>query len=126
MFNSARPVVPFHYAPPSSHRRPSALRPERSAGALQHILVRGIERRKIFGDDRDRDAFLDRLGRILQESATPCYGWALMPNHVHLLLRTGQMPMATVMRRLLTGDAGTFNRRHLRHGPLVQNRYKST
>jgi len=94
-------------------------------GALQHILVRGIERRKIFLDDRDRDAFLERLGRILQESATPCYGWALMPNHVHLLLRTGQVPVATVMRRLLTGYAGTFNRRHRRHGHLVQNRYKS-
>ncbi len=88
-------------------------------------MVRGIERRKIFVDDRDRDAFLERLGRILQESVTPCYGWALMPNHVHLLLRTGQVPVATVMRRLLTGYAGTFNRRHRRHGHRVQNRYKS-
>jgi REP element-mobilizing transposase RayT len=48
-----------------------------------------------------------------------------MPNHVHLLLQTGRVPLATVMRRLLAGYAGTFNRRHRRHGPLVQNRYKS-
>jgi REP element-mobilizing transposase RayT len=94
-------------------------------GALQHILVRGIERRKIFVDDRDRDAFLERLGPILQESATRGYAWALMPNHVHLLLQTGRVPLAMVMCRLLTGYAGTFNRRHRRHGHLVQNRYKS-
>ena len=94
-------------------------------GALQHILVRGIERRKIFVDDQDRDAFLERLGRILEESATPCYGWALMPNHAHLLLQTGGVPVARVMGRLLTGYAVTFNRRHRRHGHLVQNRYKS-
>ena len=94
-------------------------------GALQHIMVRGIERRKIFRDDQDRDAFRERLGRILPESATPCYAWALMPNHAHLLLQTGRVPVATVMGRLLTGYAGTFNRRHRRHGPLVQNRYKS-
>jgi REP element-mobilizing transposase RayT len=94
-------------------------------GALQHIIVRGIERRPIFADDFDRDAFVVRLGRLLRESATPCYAWALMPNHVHLLLRTGRVPLATVMRRLLTGHAVTFNHRHKRHGPLFQNRYKS-
>jgi len=31
-------------------------------GALHHIIVRGIERRKIFSDDRDRYDFIDRLG----------------------------------------------------------------
>ena len=40
-------------------------------GALQHLMVRGIERRKIFLDARDRDVFRERLGRTLQESATP-------------------------------------------------------
>jgi hypothetical protein len=35
------------------------------------------------------------------------------------------MPIATVMRRLLTGHAAYFNRRHRRHGKLFQNRYKS-
>lgn len=94
-------------------------------GAIQHVIVRGIERRKIFHDDRDRDAFVERLRRALVDSATTCYGWALMPNHAHLLLRTGRVPIATMMRRLLTGYAGTFNRRHRRHGHLFQNRYKS-
>jgi hypothetical protein len=41
-------------------------------------MARGIERRGIFADDRDRDAFLDRLGGALQRSGTPCYAWALM------------------------------------------------
>lgn len=94
-------------------------------GALHHIVVRGIERRKIFWDDADRDDFLDRFGDLLNQTLTPCYAWALIPNHVHLLLRTGLVPLATVMRRLLTGYAVRFNRRHRRHGHLFQNRYKS-
>ena len=94
-------------------------------GALHHIIVRGIERRKIFYDDNDRDDFLDRLGFILTDTKTPCFAWALIPNHLHLLLRTGVTPIATVMRRLLTGYAVSFNRRHRRHGQLFQNRYKS-
>lgn len=49
----------------------------------------------------------------------------MIPNHAHLLLRTGSVSIALVMRRLLTGYAVSFNRRHERHGHLFQNRYKS-
>lgn len=96
-----------------------------ASGALHHLICRGIERRSIFRDDIDRAAFLTRLAELLTATGTPCYAWALLPNHVHLLLRTGAVPLATLMRRLLTGYAGTFNRRHRRHGYLFQNRYKS-
>jgi len=94
-------------------------------GALHHIIVRGIDRCAIFRDDHDCDKYLERLELILTETATPCYAWALIPNHFHLLLKTGADPIATLMRRLLTGHAVYFNRRHRRHGHLFQNRYKS-
>lgn len=94
-------------------------------GALHHIIIRGIERRVIFRDDEDRESFLDRLGAVLLETATPCYSWSLMGNHAHFLFRTGEDPIAHVMRRVLTGYAVTFNRRHHHHGHLFQNRYKS-
>ena len=94
-------------------------------GALHHIITRGPERREIFRDDGDCDDFLHRLGRIVRESQTRCYAWALIPNHFHLLLKTGNVPVATVMRRLPTGYAGRFNRRDHRTNHLFQNRYKS-
>ena len=92
-------------------------------GALHHIIVRGIERKKIFHDNKDRNDFLDRIGGTLKETSTSFYGWALIPNHVHLLPHTGTVPIATVMRRLLTGYAVTFNRRYNRNVHLFQNRY---
>lgn len=94
-------------------------------GALHHVIGRGIERREIFCDNEDRDDFLRRLGKIVTESQTRCCAWALIPNHFHLLLKTGNVPVATVMRRLLSGYAGGFNHRHHRSGHLFQNRYKS-
>ena len=94
-------------------------------GALHHIMARGIEKREIFLDDRDRDKFLERFEEIVTDTNTPCYAWALLPNHFHLLVRTGQTPMATIMRRLMTGYAVYFNRRRERHGHLFQNRYKA-
>ena len=94
-------------------------------GAIHHIICRGIAKSKIFIDAKDRLSFLKRLDKILTDTDTPCYAWALMPNHFHLLLRTGIVPIATVMRRLLTGYAIYHNRRHDRQGHLFQNRYKS-
>jgi putative transposase len=94
-------------------------------GALHHVMIRGIEKTVIFRNDKDRELFLDRLGGILLESSTPCYAWALLSNHAHFLFRTGKIPIARVMRKLLTGYVVTFNRRYHRHGHLFQNRYKS-
>ena len=94
-------------------------------GVLQHVMAMGIERRKIFWDDKDCSSFLERLALILEETQTQCYAWALIPNHFHLLLRTGATPLSTVMRRLMTGYAVTFNIRHRRSEHLFQNRYKS-
>ncbi len=94
-------------------------------GVLHHIMIRGIERRKIFTDDQDREDFLSRLEKLLLATQTSCFAWAFIPNHAHFLFRTGSVPIATLMRRLLTGYAVYFNHRHKRSGQLFQNRYKS-
>jgi len=94
-------------------------------GALHHVMGRGIEGSEIYRGDGDRDDFLSRLETVLSETGTRCYAWTLIPNHFHLLLKSGKEPLSTVMRRLLTGYSVSFNRRHSRHGHLFQNRYKS-
>jgi REP element-mobilizing transposase RayT len=94
-------------------------------GSLHHVICRGIERRRIFLDDTDCGEFVRRLAVVIKDTQTFCYAWALMPNHFHLLLRTGATPITTVMQRVLSGYAGAFNRRHRRIGQLFHNRYKS-
>jgi putative transposase len=92
---------------------------------LHHVMVRGIERTTIFRDDLDRADFIARLATLAEARALIVYAWALLPNHAHLLVRTGMRPLPRSMRSLLTGYAGAFNRRHKRVGHLFQNRYKS-
>jgi REP element-mobilizing transposase RayT len=92
---------------------------------LHHVMVRGIERTALFRDDTDRTDFVTRLAALAEQGAWTVYAWALLPNHAHLLVRTGQRPLPRSMRALLTGYAGAFNRRHRRVGHLFQNRYKS-
>jgi len=94
-------------------------------GALHHVMVRGIEKRKIFRSDEDRHDLLERFGVVVPETGTTIYAWSLLPNHFHLLLRSGRAGLSTFMRRIQTGYAGSFNRRRKRTGHLFQNRFKS-
>jgi putative transposase len=88
-------------------------------------MVRGIEKRDIFNDDRDRFTFLNRLSQLLVKTETRCLAWAFLTNHAHLLLLPTKAKLAELMRHLLTAYAVTFNLRHHRTGHLFQNRYKS-
>src|SRR5882724_795553 len=94
-------------------------------GTLHHVMARGIERSAIFRDDADRNEFIRRLGQIATVGVFEVFAWALMPNHFHLLLKTGLAPLSAAMRSLLTGHAIRFNRRHDRAGHVFQNRYRS-
>jgi len=94
-------------------------------GAIYHIISRGIERRTLYIDAADREEFLIRLSESLKKSGSQCLGWTLMSNHFHLLIRTGETSLSELMKRLLTGYAVYFNRRHGRSGYVYQNRYKS-
>ncbi|MBK5102523.1 MAG: transposase, partial [Desulfobacteraceae bacterium] len=94
-------------------------------GVLHHVMGRGIERRKIFLNDEDRDDFIGRLAVTVEKEAMGIYAWSLLPNHFHLLCATKNQPLAASMRKILTGYAVNFNKRHRRHGHLFQNRYKS-
>ncbi|MGB5750189.1 MAG: transposase [Desulfobacterales bacterium] len=94
-------------------------------GTLHHVIVRGIERRRIVDDVADRKNFVTRLAELSVATDTRIYAWALMTNHAHILLRSSEIGLSGFMRRLLTGYAVSYNRRHRRWGHLFQNRYKS-
>jgi putative transposase len=94
-------------------------------GALHHVIVRGIDRGRIFRTDQDRSRFLEELTTRVVASAAALYAWALMPNHAHVLVRTGAMALSSVAQCWLGAYAGSFNRTHGRVGYLFQSRFKS-
>lgn len=96
-----------------------------SPGTLHHVIVRGIEKRRIVDDEGDRENFISRLGDLTSATGTHVYSWSLLTNHAHILLHSGEKGLSSFMRRFLTGYAIEYNLRHNRHGHLFQNRYKS-
>src|SRR3990172_6943748 len=103
---------------------PRQARPD-APGTLHHVMARGIEGTDIFRTDKDREDFLNRLAGQCETQALRVYAWALIPNHFHLVVLTGNRPLFASMRKILTGYVVRFNRRHQRQGHLFQNRYKS-
>jgi hypothetical protein len=49
-------------------------------GTLHHLMVRGIERKRIVMDDKDRKDLMDRMGDLAAETNTAIYAWALLNN----------------------------------------------
>lgn len=88
-------------------------------------MDRGVDGRSIFADDRDRIYFLESLERIIRESGARVLAYCLMGNHFHLLVQVGNISHSSIMHRLLTGYACTFNVRQDRVGHLFQGRHRA-
>lgn len=102
-------------------RRPRVFAPQ----TLYHVIVRGNHRQATFLTPADYQAYLERLGRYLQQCQVRLWAYCLMPNHVHLLVETGHQPLSTFMQRLQQSYTQHFNRTHRKVGHLFQGRYKA-
>jgi len=91
-----------------------------------HVFHRGIERRRIYGDDRDRQHFVDLLAEMHERYRVRVHAYSLMPNHWHSVLQTPDSNLSAAMQWLHMSHAAWFNARHNRVGPLWQGRFRST
>ena len=54
-----------------------------ASGTLHHVMIRGIEGKRIFRDTQDRKDFVTRLGDLGKESGTRILAWPLLGSDVH-------------------------------------------
>ena len=94
------------------------------AGALYHLTSRGNAKKNIFKDDKDRQEFLQLLGRACDRYHWFCHAYCLMDNHYHLLIETGQPTLSKGMKYVNGVYTQYYNRRHRRVGHIFQGRYK--
>jgi REP element-mobilizing transposase RayT len=96
-----------------------------TTGAVSHVVARGNERRPLFRDDADRERYLALLGEACDRHGARVLAWCLMPNHVHLALQSGAVPVSRVVHDVHARYAQYFNRRYDRVGHLFQGRFRS-
>ncbi len=94
-------------------------------GGVYHVILRGNGGREIFLDPADGAHFLDLLAEGTRRFGFRCHGYCLMPNHVHLVLQAGAMPLSRAMQNLAFRYTRHVNAREGRAGHLFQGRYKA-
>ncbi|MBU0678143.1 MAG: transposase [Verrucomicrobia bacterium] len=90
-----------------------------------HVMSRGIERRVIFRDKRDRRHYLEILEESVDRFNLRVHAYVLMDNHYHLLLQTPAANLSRSMQWINQSYSAWFNARHNRIGPLFHGRFKA-
>ena len=98
---------------------------EKSGSGIYHIMLRGINRQRIFEDDEDRKCFINTLQRYKEKSGYTVYAYCLMDNHVHLLMKEGEEQLGKVFKRIAGSYVYWYNWKYGRSGHLFQDRFKS-
>lgn len=94
-------------------------------GLLYHVVARGNRRETVFLARGDYETYLHRLAAYRAGYAVSLYAYCLMPNHVHLVLRTTAAPLAKFMQSLQQSYTQRFNQRYSQVGHAFQGRYKA-
>lgn len=95
-----------------------------SKTGIYHVVLRGINKQRIFEDDEDYKKFLYKLKDCKKKSGYELYAYCLMNNHVHLLIKEGYEELGTIFRRIGASYVYWYNWKYNRRGHLFQDRYK--
>lgn len=94
-------------------------------GALYHVIARGNNRQPIFVTQKNYQYYLNLLAKVKDELPFVLYSFCLMPNHIHLLIKTKDAPLSRIMSKVQTSYAKYFNRSRKTVGHVFQGRYKA-
>ena len=98
---------------------------KKSDSGIYHIMLRGINRQQIFEDEEDRERFLETLENYKDLCGYTIYGYCLMGNHIHILLKEGKEDLTLVFKRIAGSYVYWYNWKYHRCGHLFQDRFKS-
>lgn len=98
---------------------------EKSETGIYHIMIRGINKQKIFDDYEDKARLFETFRRFKQTSKFDLYGYCFLSNHLHLLIKETTEPVSMVVKRISSSYVFWFNHKYERFGHLFQERFKS-
>ena len=92
---------------------------------VYHVIIRGINRQDIFLDNQDYRKFIKELKRVKGKYELEIYSYALMRNHVHLVINDRNENLSTAIQSLNISYSSYFNKKYERVGHLFENRFRS-
>lgn len=92
-------------------------------GAIYHCYVRGNNKEMIFLSDNDKDKYISLIAKYKNIYDFKLYAYALMNNHVHLLIQVCSDPLSKIMQGIQQSYTQYINRTYQRVGHVFQQRY---
>lgn len=96
-----------------------------SFSGFYHVMVRGINKEKIFQTNPNKEKALEIIGEKNLENKFHIYAYCIMDNHIHLLVKSELDDLSTIMKRINVTYAMYYNSLKGRIGPVFQDRFKS-
>lgn len=93
-------------------------------GALYHVIQRGNNKEYIFKKNLYKEYFLSKLKEFKEIMGFEVYGYVLMDNHYHLVIRSHEVNISTIMHRINNDFSKYFNISNNRTRHVFQDRYK--
>jgi len=103
---------------------PRPLRPIED-GLVYHVINRGNNRQRVFAKKGDFDAFLAAIAELKERKPFELYGYCLLDNHFHLLIRPRGASISRIMQSLLVSHTQRYHKHHRSGGHVWQGRFKS-
>lgn len=98
---------------------------KKSSTGTYHVILRGVNQQIIFNEKKDKTKILYTIKKYKDELKFELYGYCLMDNHVHLLIRETEVSISEVMKRICSSYVRWYNEKYNRCGHLFQERFKS-
>jgi putative transposase len=95
------------------------------AGAFYHVMNRGNAGMDIFRSRRDREKFLEYVGKAVDRYEIKVHTYCLMTTHYHILIETPQANLSQAIKWINVAYSIYFNRKRRRFGHLFQGRFKA-
>ena len=94
-------------------------------GAIYHVIQRGNNREYIFKEQEYKAYILELTREYKQIMDFQLYGYVLMDNHYHMIIRTSDIPLQTIMHRINNRYSKYYNFIRIQTGHVFENRYKA-
>ena len=94
-------------------------------GAIYHVICRGNNREWVFNTDTDKLSYLSLISQYKERYGFNLYAWAILSNHVHLLIKVNEVPLSKIMQGIQQSYTGRYNHFNERTGHVFEQRYKA-
>ena len=94
-------------------------------GGIYHVIQRANNREFFFEDNAMKELLLDLITDYREKLGFELFGYVIMSNHYHLIIRQTEISLHKVMHHILSVFSRRYNLVNHRSGHVFESRYKA-